>query len=262
VIYVGKALNLKKRVSSHFTGHNPNPQRQHFMLDIHSIDFEVCGTELMALLREVSEIRKIWPKYNRALKKYEPRFGLFVYEDRNNYLRLAIGKYNKSLIVQHEFMSLHEGTSLLHQLCADFGLCPELCSIGPCNPYCYDANDHTAVPDRVAIHGSPEEYNSKVRQALADFQQKAPSFYLLDKGRNDDEQSCIWVEKGVFYGMGYVSRYSDVQNPQEIRDSLTRCPANRYMMDLIMKYARRHPQKVKNIEDPIPALVSPPDLVW
>jgi DNA polymerase-3 subunit epsilon len=37
VIYVGKAVNLKKRVASHFTGHNVKPQRQHFLRDIHGI---------------------------------------------------------------------------------------------------------------------------------------------------------------------------------------------------------------------------------
>src|SRR5690606_1039137 len=40
VIYVGKAVNIKKRVASHFTGHNPNPQRQNFLKNIYHISYE------------------------------------------------------------------------------------------------------------------------------------------------------------------------------------------------------------------------------
>ena len=50
VIYVGKAINLKKRVASHFSGHKITSQRQNFLRDIYSISFEICATELMALL--------------------------------------------------------------------------------------------------------------------------------------------------------------------------------------------------------------------
>lgn len=65
VIYVGKAINIKKRVTSHFTGHNINSQRQNFLRDIYSISFEICATELMALLLEYNEIKKLWPTYTR-----------------------------------------------------------------------------------------------------------------------------------------------------------------------------------------------------
>jgi DNA polymerase-3 subunit epsilon len=58
VIYIGKAVNLKKRVASHFTGHKITPQRQNFLREIYAITFEVCGTELMALLLECTEIKK------------------------------------------------------------------------------------------------------------------------------------------------------------------------------------------------------------
>ncbi len=61
VIYVGKATNIRKRVSSHFTGHNPNPQRQNFLRNIYAIDHEPCGTELMALLLETTEIKGCGP---------------------------------------------------------------------------------------------------------------------------------------------------------------------------------------------------------
>ncbi len=248
VIYVGKANNIKKRVSSHFTGHNPNPQRQHFLQEIYAIDFEICGTELMALLQEVSAIKKIWPKYNRALKRYEPKFGLFLYEDRNDFLRLAIGKYNKSNVAVHEFQTMTEGTNMLHELCRDFNLCPELCAIGNCKTHCYGETMQSDNKHRNEVHGAASEYNHLVEQALESLKQNLPSFALMDKGRNDTERSYIWVEKGNFYGMGYVGKDTDLQNIDDIKSSLTRYTSNRYCMELINSYAAKYPYKVIQFE--------------
>src|SRR5690606_22977795 len=83
VIYVGKAINIKKRVLSHFIGHTPQQQRQLFLRAIYSITYESCGTELIALLLEAAEIKRLWPIYNRAMKRFEPKFGLYSYEDQN-----------------------------------------------------------------------------------------------------------------------------------------------------------------------------------
>src|SRR5690606_34253787 len=67
IIYVGKAINIKKRVLSHFTGNNGTLRRQAFINEICSIDFEESGTELMALLMECQMIKKHWPPHNSAL---------------------------------------------------------------------------------------------------------------------------------------------------------------------------------------------------
>ena len=95
LVYVGKAKNLKKRVAQHFSGHKITPQRQNFLRDIYSISFEVCASEFMALLMECCEIKKLWPVHNRALKKFDPKFGLYEYEARNGYKYLAICKRSK-----------------------------------------------------------------------------------------------------------------------------------------------------------------------
>ncbi|RYD89366.1 MAG: DNA polymerase III subunit epsilon, partial [Sphingobacteriales bacterium] len=79
VIYVGKAKNLKKRVCSHFTGNNPGPQRQEFLRNIHSITYQLCGTELIAFVLESIEIKRLWPKYNRSLKRFEHAYALYDY---------------------------------------------------------------------------------------------------------------------------------------------------------------------------------------
>src|SRR5580704_17636735 len=71
VVYVGKAKNLRKRVSSHFSNNKPNRQKQEFLRNIYSVSFQECGTELMAFLMECVEIKRLWPQYNRSLKRFE-----------------------------------------------------------------------------------------------------------------------------------------------------------------------------------------------
>src|SRR5690606_26375562 len=127
VIYVGKAKDLRKRVTSHFTGSNPRPQRQHFLRSIHSVTFERCGTELMALLLEAAEIKRLWPLYNRAMKRFEPAYALYSYEDQQGYIRLAVDKRRKHQAALYTFDRQIEGINMLHRLAVEYGLCPRLC---------------------------------------------------------------------------------------------------------------------------------------
>jgi DNA polymerase-3 subunit epsilon len=242
VVYVGKARDIRKRVSSHFTGHNPNPQRQNFLRSIYAIRYEPCGTELMALLLEAVEIKRLWPPYNRALKHQEPKFGLYVYEDLNGYLRLVIGRNDKYRHGVHVFHRETDARNLLHKLVRKFGLCPELCMLdqctGDCNSY---APGGTAT---CKAKEAPESYNKLARAALDHLDKNLPSFALLDEGRDEDERSCIWVEQGNFYGMGYISRHSDLQAPEEIKGLMIPYNSNAYMMQLIYTYAEKFPHKV------------------
>src|SRR3954468_15629602 len=48
VVYVGKAKNVKYRVSSHFTHNGAGRQRPEFLRTIHDISYQSCATELMA----------------------------------------------------------------------------------------------------------------------------------------------------------------------------------------------------------------------
>ena len=71
VIYVGKAKNLRSRVCSHFSNNHTSLRKQEFLRNIYSVSWQDCGTELMAFLLECVEIRRLWPAYNRSLKRFE-----------------------------------------------------------------------------------------------------------------------------------------------------------------------------------------------
>ncbi|MDW8297316.1 MAG: excinuclease ABC subunit UvrC [Raineya sp.] len=69
IIYVGKAKNLKNRVSSYFTGlQNHSRKTQRLISQIHRIEYVVVNSELDALLLENALIKEFQPKYNILLK--------------------------------------------------------------------------------------------------------------------------------------------------------------------------------------------------
>ena len=69
IIYVGKAKNLKKRVSSYFSKqHHENRKTAILVSKIQRIEFTVVDTEMDALLLENSLIKEFQPRYNISLK--------------------------------------------------------------------------------------------------------------------------------------------------------------------------------------------------
>jgi DNA polymerase-3 subunit epsilon len=252
VIYVGKAKNLRRRVSSHFSNNKPGRQKQEFLRNIYSISHETTGTELMAFLLECIEIRRLWPAYNRSMKRFQQTYGLYVFEDRSGYTRLVLEKQRKQLTPIYTFSLLWEGQNILWKLIRQFELCPRLCFIekgeGPCQGvkehYCHGACEHKEPP---------EIYNQRVQQAVEGLIQSLPTFTLVDDGRHPEEKSCILVEQGRFYGMGYLpadqawGRENSAVDTSELKAFLTRYPENDYMRGLVYQYAEQWPYKRINL---------------
>ena len=68
IIYIGKAKNLKKRVSSYFTKNHESKKTKLLVKSIRKIEKIIVDTEMDALLLENNLIKKYQPKYNILLK--------------------------------------------------------------------------------------------------------------------------------------------------------------------------------------------------
>ena len=68
IIYIGKAKNLKKRVSSYFTKNHNSKKTRLLVKSIRKIEKIIVDTEMDALLLENNLIKKYQPKYNILLK--------------------------------------------------------------------------------------------------------------------------------------------------------------------------------------------------
>lgn len=86
IIYIGKAKNLKKRVSSYFLNKDQGAKTNALVSNIASVDFIVTNNELEAFILENTLIKKHQPKYNIDLKSGQ-RYA-YIQVTKENYPRL------------------------------------------------------------------------------------------------------------------------------------------------------------------------------
>jgi DNA polymerase-3 subunit epsilon len=83
VIYIGKAKNLKERLSSYFHYNSEFPAKvRKLIANIHNLEYETTNSELSALILESKLIKKYKPRFNSAIKRY--RYHPFLKIDVQN----------------------------------------------------------------------------------------------------------------------------------------------------------------------------------
>ncbi|MEQ1554066.1 MAG: exonuclease domain-containing protein [Ferruginibacter sp.] len=233
VIYVGKAINIRKRVSSHFTNNDTGSRRQNFVQLVNHISYKDCANELHALILESTEIKRLWPKYNYAQKQPLQKYALYSFEDNRGYMRLAIDKKQKNLPAVYSFNLLHEGQVLLRKMMEEFELNEKLCFV---NKEAITIKDLEYMED-------PQFYNERVKNAIHTLQKQLPTFALLDDGINKNEKLCFLIEKGNFWGMGFIASDTNVKSLAILKEALQPFTDNDFIRNSIYNYVEENPHK-------------------
>lgn len=212
VVYVGKSINIQKRVMQHFAKITDKAAKM--QQKVASIEYTLTGSELIALLLENKEIKKFQPEINRALRRKSFPYAAYAAYDMDGYIYLGVQKKNKisasNAIIIHEYPDLRAARSALKRMIDSFELCenksdhatgPGSCfsyKIGKCRGACISEE-------------SPDDYNERAELAISMLRKSVEeNLVIIDQGREPDEKSLVAIVDGKLYGWGYANE-SDLQ---------------------------------------------------
>lgn len=235
VIYVGKAVNIKKRICAHFTGDAREWSRSRIRNEIHHISYELTGNELIALILESQEIRKLWPKYNQAQKIRVDEWGIYQYEDRNGFLRFSVNMVTRGSHPLIKFSSKGDAWNFLWEKVRSHSLCPKLSGLQLAKGLCFEYQTGGCNGACMGVE-SVNTYNSRAQAAIDSLHEKGNSVAIIGRGRNQDEQSLVLVDEGNYMGYGFFSRDVGISNLESARAYVRKSVETPTVQNLINSY--------------------------
>ena len=242
VIYVGKANNIKQRVISHF--YDKKKKEQNMCMETADISFTKTGSELLALLHESEEIKKIYPKFNRAQRKSSEAVGLFSYEDQKGIIHLAFNRLKLAPNPMMKYYSVSEARNHLEILCKEFELCPKYCHLQTNVSSCF----HYQLKECKGVccnKESVEDYNLRVREAIKSIGIGAENLVIKEKGRTKNEIGFALILDSIYKGIGYLDKQKskELENPEDYQFFVEPKKDNRDVQRIIAAYLKKKEDK-------------------
>lgn len=249
VIYVGKSINIKKRVAEHFKVKTEKARK--LQQAVHDVSYELTGSELVALLMESHEIKRLMPQINRAQKVRQFPYVIHSFENEEGYLCFEIKKTTlktrKTLQVIANYPKQESAKSWLRNVQKSYSLCLKHCHLEVKSGACFDFHLNQCLGACIQEE-DPDSYNERAQMAMEALDQNflQPNFFLLDQGRNLEEKSVVLVEEGEYRGYGYVEAASLSGELDELRDAIKWKEHNPEVMRILQGFLAK-PKGVKMI---------------
>ena len=246
IIYVGKALNIKKRVLSHF--YDKKNREVAMCQQTVNVTFEITGSELVALLLESSEIKRHYPLYNRAQRRNNEGFGIFSYEDRSGLIHLAWNSLKNAPNPIMKFYNTTECRIFMEKMCEQFDLCPKYCHLQANVNSCF----HYQIKKCKGVcrgEESLENYNQRVKEAIHYMSNDNKSYVIPQKGRNKEEKSFVLIENGIYQGFGFIDEQQQVSSLSELKEFLILKKDNRDVQRILRGFRNKNESKFQLLEE-------------
>jgi DNA polymerase III subunit epsilon len=165
-LYIGKSVNIKKRVQSHFSSDHSYTGEFKISQQIANIETVVTGSELEALLLESQLVKQMQPLYNRQLRRSQKLTLARQVPTREGFIGVSIedvDHIDPSEIdsILGVYTTKGKAREFMNQVVKDYGLCPKLMGLeksrGPC--FLYQLNKCSGA---CAGKETPGRYNSRL----------------------------------------------------------------------------------------------------
>jgi DNA polymerase III subunit epsilon len=236
LIYIGKSKNIKKRVNQHFTGTNSKSKK--IQRDVYAVTYEETGSELIALLKESEEIKVNKPIYNRAQRKSIFQYALYSFKNEKGYLALRVEKADGRKKEITSFTSLQEGKNTLFRITEKYHLCQKINGLYETKNACFQYKIKECNGACIGEE-SPEIYNEKVKEFLAENSFENQNMVIVDRGRTHNERSAVLIENGIYKGYCFYHLNYQINNIEILKNIIISMQHNRDTKTIIQTYLRK-----------------------
>src|SRR5262249_28651678 len=150
--------------------------------------YENTGSELVALLLESDEIKRLKPRFNSAQKRTRaiPHYGIYKGMDASGYITLFIDRLKMGVEPLTTADSALEVRETFYRAIEKHHLCLTKCGLHNLGGPCFDYHLHKCFGACINEE-DPETYNRRVMQAISDFSFENESFFIIGDGRKKEE---------------------------------------------------------------------------
>jgi len=211
IIYVGKAIDLKKRVSSYFTRKAHDlPRTEVLVSKINSFDYIVTRSEIDALILEDTLIKRHRPRFNVSLKD----------DKRYPYLKITMKETFPRVIVTRKV--LRDGSKYFgpyteaHSLRNTLELLEKIFRLKTCNKSIPKRVEKTDIPNRACLNFQIEKCDAPCIGNISyrEYRDRIHQVILFLKGKTDSVRREIIVE------MEQAAENQEFEKASDLRDRI------------------------------------------
>lgn len=247
LIYVGKSKNIKTRIARHFSDYTTKSEK--IRQSTYSIDYEITGNELAALIKESIEIRKLNPIYNKAQRNNS--FPYAVIADFNAEIPVL-----KVVKIQGENIEPNIIKFFSHIKLAEHFILQKANEITEkirvANPSFLMEYYTDKRKDKYLIE-MEIDYLDEYKNLFQDIVNNCKLWFdedmmIVTKGRNIHEKCLFLIENGHFYGYGYFDIDQPICNIDDALGIVQRLPFHPELDMLIHTYIKKNSKDISIIK--------------
>ncbi|MCK4990293.1 MAG: hypothetical protein KAS29_07390, partial [Bacteroidales bacterium] len=234
-----KSKDIRHRVLSHL-GNTTTKRAMEMKQRIHSISYELTGSELIALLKESHEIKEQKPRYNRAQKRTSAYWGLYPGKDEFGYITFSLKKISETVDDPVTcYNSKKEAREVLTKMIGKHWLCQKLSGLYRTDGACFHHSIRQC--NGACIQGEAvSAYNKRAETFLDSLTLDRGNVLIIDKGREPDERSLVRIEKGIYLGYGYLSVNDAYLGIEEMLDCIQPSLDNRDIRQILRNWLKNN----------------------
>ena len=169
-LYVGKSINIRARVRSHFATATSIAKEMKLSLQSHNVSYIQTETELEALLLESAKVKELQPVFNRKLRQTKTQHILVKDRAADGYATIRVESHNLSDYhtlsnVYGVYTSKNQAKQALESAVRTYQLCPKLLGLEKTKGACFRRQLGLCRGACVGVE-PPSPYNARVETAL------------------------------------------------------------------------------------------------